>query len=145
MAGLLIGFNCKLQCNFSPRTPKTSPKTEGYERPESKTNQQLAEPDEICTTSIGGSRPPGACQFPNKIGIALQRERAASRFCSQTARGPDGILRPTTNPDAVQVSTPHPFLRPAARRRCGALLAIDAMLRVALYTLLTGVRSTRTP
>ena len=43
---------------------QTPPKTEEYQRPESKTIQQLAEPDEICKTSTPGSNPGGASNFP---------------------------------------------------------------------------------
>ena len=42
---------------------RTPPKTEEYQRPECKTIQQLAEPDEICTTSTPGSNPGGASKF----------------------------------------------------------------------------------
>jgi hypothetical protein len=36
---------------------------EEYQRPESKSIQQLAEPDEVCKTSIPRSNPGGARQF----------------------------------------------------------------------------------
>jgi hypothetical protein len=39
---------------------QTPSKIEEYQRPESKTIQQLTEPEEICKTSIPGSNPGGA-------------------------------------------------------------------------------------
>jgi hypothetical protein len=39
---------------------QTPPKTEEYQRPESKAIQHLREPDEVCKTSTPGSNPGGA-------------------------------------------------------------------------------------
>jgi hypothetical protein len=46
---------------------QTPRKTEEHQTPESKTNQQDREPDEICKTSIPGSNPGGASKISNKI------------------------------------------------------------------------------
>src|SRR5262245_27905767 len=64
-------------CQMEPRDEKTSvqvqsmnaqtpSKTEENQRPESKTNQQLSQPYEICKTSTPGSNPDGASNFPKK-------------------------------------------------------------------------------
>src|SRR3982074_3624487 len=50
---------------------RTPPKTEEYQRPESKTIQQLAEPDEICKPPPPGSNPGGASNLRSP-----DRERA---------------------------------------------------------------------
>jgi len=42
---------------------QTPPNTEGSKKPESKTSQQFSEPDEICNTSIPGSKPGGAARL----------------------------------------------------------------------------------
>jgi hypothetical protein len=63
---LLIGFNCKASVQLQSTNTQTPPKIEEYQRPESKTNQQLTEPDEICKTSIPGSNPGGASKFLRK-------------------------------------------------------------------------------
>ena len=46
---------------------QTPAKTEDYQRPESKTNQQDREPREICKTSIPGSNPGGASKIQFKF------------------------------------------------------------------------------
>jgi hypothetical protein len=59
----------KLRAKFRAINAQTLLKTKEYQRPESKTIQQLAEPDEICKTSIPGSNPGGASKpnyFPVK-------------------------------------------------------------------------------
>src|SRR4029453_17740662 len=54
---------CKTSVQLQSTNAQTPPKIEEYQRPESKTNQQLAEPDEICKTSIPGSNPGGASKI----------------------------------------------------------------------------------
>jgi hypothetical protein len=52
---------------------QTPGETEEHQRPESKTNQQLAEPNEICKTSIPGSNPGGASKFLKKKALLVRR------------------------------------------------------------------------
>ena len=62
---------------------RTPPKTEEYQRPESKTIQQLAEPDEICKTSTPGSNPGGASNLPKQI-PACKNQRDTRRDILRT-------------------------------------------------------------
>jgi hypothetical protein len=55
-------------------SPRILGKTEGYQRPESKTNQQDREPCKICKTSIPGSNPGGASKILKKIANRAQVE-----------------------------------------------------------------------
>src|SRR5882672_11043887 len=50
----------KTSVQLQSTNTQTRPKTEEYQRPESKTIQQLAEPGEVCKTSTPGSNPGGA-------------------------------------------------------------------------------------
>ena len=53
-------LHCKTSVQLQSTSAQTPPKTERYQRPESKTIQQLPEPSEICKTSTPGSNPGGA-------------------------------------------------------------------------------------
>ena len=65
---------------------QTPRKTEEYQRPESKTIQQLAEPDEICKTFTPGSNPGGASNFLRKSnGPRLALAAIAFRFFAASA------------------------------------------------------------
>jgi hypothetical protein len=54
----------ELRAKLRATNAQTPPKTAEHQRPESKTNQQDREPDEICNTSIPGSNPGGASKNP---------------------------------------------------------------------------------
>lgn len=84
---------CSGLSTFSPTSvherPKSPVKTEEYQRPDSKTNQQHREPSEICKTSIpdsnpggaAGSRVPASCGVhspPNAGAVAASHARSAS-------------------------------------------------------------------
>jgi len=51
---------CQTSVQLQSTNAQTPSKTEEDQRPESKTMQQLTEPDEICKTSTPGSNPGGA-------------------------------------------------------------------------------------
>ena len=53
----------KTSVQLQSTNAQTASKTEEYQRPESKTIQQLAVPDEVCKTSTPGSNPGGASKF----------------------------------------------------------------------------------
>ena len=56
IASLLISFNRKTSVQLQSANARTPPKTEESQRPESKTIQPLAVPDETCKTSAPGLR-----------------------------------------------------------------------------------------
>src|SRR2546426_11112349 len=71
----------KTSVQLQSRSARTPPKTGEYQRPESKTIQQLTEPSEICTTSTPGSNPGGASNFLRKSNgprLALAASRSDS-------------------------------------------------------------------
>jgi hypothetical protein len=113
---LLIGFNCKTSVQLQSTNAQTPPKIEEYQRPESKTNQQLAEPDEICKTSIPGSNPGGASITPNKSadrGCVTGREPVKTqpgRRLSCTYRVEEEnrrVQRPYSDTDLMAYSAEH--------------------------------------
>jgi len=63
---------------------QTPPKAGEYRRPESKTIQQLAEPDEICKTSTPGSNPGGASN-PNQFRSTGCRRTSRGKHCAIAA------------------------------------------------------------
>jgi hypothetical protein len=69
----------KLRAKLRAINAQTPPKTEEHQTPESKTNQQDREPDEICKTSIPGSNPDDRERSP---GPATSASCSAARFSS---------------------------------------------------------------
>ena len=55
-----VGADPEISVQLQSTNAQTSPKTRERQKPESKTNQQLSQPCEICKTSIPGSNPGGA-------------------------------------------------------------------------------------
>ena len=55
----------ELRAKLRAINAQTPRKTGEHQRPESKTNQQLAEPCKICKTSIPGSHPGGGAPIPS--------------------------------------------------------------------------------
>jgi hypothetical protein len=79
-AGLLQSANTARELRAI--NAQTAVKAEEHQRPESKTNQQDRQPVEICKTSIPGSNPTGAYNFPvhirSLVGIVCLEGRQAS-------------------------------------------------------------------
>jgi hypothetical protein len=63
----------KVRAKLRAINAQTPPKTEEHQIPESKHRQQHQQPTEICKTSIPGSNPGGAFNFPVQIRSFVRR------------------------------------------------------------------------
>ena len=98
---------------------QTPPKTEEDQRPESKTIQQLAEPDEVCKTSTPGSNPGGASNFPQKSIGSFARSGMPARTKFRTA-----VHRRSCGMRPGQPACAHAFFQAFVNRTMGLPLTL---------------------